>query len=79
MPPSWVTLRWVEAQEAKAREAAERARASARRRIPGGWLERLQRALPGHSLSSVLPLFVCVGLAVALFAAVLPLCDGSAR
>jgi hypothetical protein len=83
---SWATSRWVEAQEARAHEAAGRAHAllSAQRRgdasraAPAGRLARLRRALqrvlPGD-FYSVLPLFVCVSLTMALISAVLPLFD----
>lgn len=86
MPASWVTSRWVEAQEAKAHEAAHQARAviAAQRRMPAdaadhaGWMRRMQlavqRVLP-IDLYSVLPLFICVSLTMALISAVLPLFD----
>jgi hypothetical protein len=48
------------------------------RPAPTGWLPRLlrtlQRLLPGD-VYSVLPLFVCVSLTMALISAVLPLFD----
>jgi hypothetical protein len=83
---AWATSRWVEAQEARAHEAAGRAHAliSAQRRgdasrpAGAGRLARLRRALqrllPGD-FYSVLPLFVCVSLTMALISAVLPLFD----
>ncbi|MGN6529683.1 MAG: hypothetical protein ACTHL8_25090 [Burkholderiaceae bacterium] len=83
---SWATSRWVEAQEARAHEAAGRAhaliaaqrRADASRPVAAGRLARLrrtlQRVLPGD-FYSVLPLFVCVSLTMALISAVLPLFD----
>ena len=88
MPASWVTSRWVEAQEAKASESARRAHAviAAQRlgeRQPHGakaadWVRRIQmvvhRVLP-VDFSSVLPLFICVSLTMALISAVLPLLD----
>jgi hypothetical protein len=89
MPASWVTVRWVEEQEALAAAAARRATAGNRvhrvlepvpaRREPSlGWLARLesflQRVLPAN-LGSFLGLLVCVSLAIMLMSAVLPMVD----
>jgi hypothetical protein len=93
MPASWVTSKWVEAQETKAHEAARRAQAliAAQRRgqadsglsatlhaEPRSRLGRLrdavERLLPGE-FRSLLPLFICVSLTMALISAVLPLID----
>jgi len=88
IPQSWVTSQWVAAQEAKAHEAANQARAviAAQRRAdeqaapaaPRTGLGRLRAAfeklLPGE-LRSLLPLFVGVTLTMALISAVLPMFD----
>ena len=90
-PESWATVRWVEEQEAKALDAARRAQAakaakgaldaaaaSSRLRVRRGWLARfeeaLDRLLPGN-LGSLLQLFICVSLSMALISALLPLVD----
>ncbi len=97
MPASWITSRWVEAQEAKAHQAADQARAliSAQRRqespprampsaaaperaAAAGWIPRLRRTvrrLLPIDITSVLPLFICVSLTMALISAVLPMLD----
>ena len=90
-PASWATVRWVEEQEAKALDVARRAKAvktakgalaaaaaSSRLRVRRGWLARfedaLDRLLPGN-LGSLLQLFICVSLSMALISALLPLVD----
>jgi hypothetical protein len=90
-PASWATARWVEEQEAKALDLARRAQAaratqgalaaaaqSSRHPARRGWLARfedaLERLLPGN-LGSLLQLFICVSLSMALISAVLPLVD----
>jgi hypothetical protein len=90
-PASWATALWVEEQEAKALELARRAQAvrtaqgalavaAKSSRLPArrGWLARfegaLERLLPGN-LGSLLQLFICVSLSMALISAVLPLVD----
>lgn len=90
-PAAWATVRWVEEQEAKALDAARRAQAaktakgaldaaaaSSRLRVRRGWLARfedtLDRLLPGN-LGSLLQLFICVSLSMALISALLPLVD----
>jgi hypothetical protein len=84
MPASWVTSKWVEAQENKAHEAARQAREliAAQRRTgslrPRGAFgcarAALERLLPVE-FRSLLPLFICVSVTMALIAAVLPLFD----
>jgi hypothetical protein len=93
MPASWVTSKWVEAQETKAHEAARHARqliAAQRRGETGGdaapagaaqprsafgrLRAAVERLLPGE-FRSLLPLFICVSVTMALISAVLPLID----
>ena len=94
IPQSWVTSQWVAAQEAKAHDAAAKARQviAAQRRgetgveatpsgaavVPrtgfGRLRAALERLLPGE-FRSLLPLFICVSVAMALISAVLPLLD----
>jgi len=89
IPQSWVTSQWVAAQEAKAHDAAHRARVviEAQRRAedpveapgaPRTGLGRLraafERLLPGD-FRSLLPLFIGVSVTMALISAVLPMFD----
>ena len=91
IPASWVTSQWVAAQEAKAHEAAHQARlliaaqrrgeaesgsapAGAPRTGFGRLRAALERLLPGE-FRSLLPLFICVSVTMALISAVLPLLD----
>ncbi len=91
MPSAWATARWVEEQEAKALQAGQRARAamaahgvleaaSASARVNGrrNWRVRIEaaldRLLPGN-LGSLLQLFICVSLSMALISALLPMVD----
>jgi hypothetical protein len=90
-PADWSTIRWVEEQEAQAAEAARRVQAaraargalraaaeSSRLPVRRGWLARfedaLDRLLPGN-LGSLLQLFICVSLSMALISALLPIVD----
>jgi len=90
-PAGWATTRWVEEQEANALAIARRAQAAraargalataaASSRLPVrlGWLARLENALdrllPGN-LGSLLQLFICVSLSMALISSILPIVD----
>ena len=91
IPQSWVTSQWVAAQEAKAHEAAHRARVviDAQRRAeaeveaaapaaPRTGLGRLRAALERllpGEFRSLLPLFIGVTVTMTLISAVLPMFD----
>jgi len=90
MMAAWDTARWVEEMEALAADAVRRAKSEKRARRPpefasigafalgGGWLARLEaaleRALPA-SLGTLLALFICVSLSMALISSILPIVD----
>jgi len=86
MPAGWTTVRAEEPRDAArqaqaarvARSALQAAASSSRLPVRRGWFARLEdtldRLLPGN-LGSLLQLFICVSLSMALISALLPLVD----